>query len=523
MLSKNNITHIIFILLLILLGSFLRINNLGYSEFQDDEKKAMLRLKENQSLYSFFMEQRKGPMQFIVTSTVLAFNPDMRNEFLLRIPFTLMNIASIIVFYLIIYKLTKSKLISFLGSILFLTNGFIVGFSRIAQYQNINILFSLLALYCFIILGNSTKESTDQKIHSTELILKRKKEDPKLNNKLLKYGVFGIFFWCISLLAHWDAVFITIPMIYYFILFIKRTDIKKEQKIHIVKNMLVMAIPILIYLIPYIYNQTINQANVEYFDKRVGISNYPWERHKFIFELYNPYLTIYILPILGIFSLLIFRKSWIYIIWFIFNLITIKYLMEKPGTHLYNYVIPLIFLASLGISAIYKIKVVFYIVIFIPLIISLSFMYYQSYYLFVDHKKEYPWEEKTILQTNILGIDKDIILKTKVYEDKEVLTFGFPHYRNWKAINNFMNMDNKDCRYITNEGKEISQIYVDNYYGLTSTMTCYYIVDIKRPFITRGNGVIFAKAVGKKPIYTYKDIESDETLVKIYKIMGNKY
>ena len=142
----------IFGLIILFLATFiLRFINLGYSEFQDDEKKTRIVLNQQTNLIDFFLSQRKGPMQFLVAYVPLTYfqSNGYVNEFAVRLPFTVANFVTVFVLYALILKLTKSHLASFFVAFLFLVNGFVVGFSRIAQYQNLNLLFSITSLYFF--------------------------------------------------------------------------------------------------------------------------------------------------------------------------------------------------------------------------------------------------------------------------------------------------------------------------------------------------------------------------------------
>lgn len=474
------------LLTILFFGAFLRFQNLGYSEFQDDEKKAFIRPKSEQSVYSFFMDQRKGPMQFLVTEATKGFVEDTRNEFAFRLPFAVINLVSVLVFYLLLKELLDSHVVAALGSLIYLSNGFVVGFSRIVQYQNINLLFSLLAVYFF-------------------MLLSRRQRGAYL------FSLLGTLSFSVSLLAHWDAIFFVVPIIYFYGVFLLRKDVPRRKKVYVtVSNLVFGCVLLLPFLVPYIQNQLSHDDNVRYFGRRVGKSELSWARHQFIFELYNPFVTLLLLPLLSVFSLFKYKKSFIFVIWFVVNLLAIKYFMEKPGTHIYNYVIPVIFLASFGISALYKFKPVF-IAVLIPLLIAIAFLYYQSYMLFVDHNNEYPWDGKLVLHY------KNISYITAPYSEPEILTFGFPHYRNWKEINRVLNSDPDNCSYISNEGKEITQIYMDQKYGIINTRTCYYIVDVVRPFNIRGDGVVYAQIKGKEPVYVYS--RDDEDLVKVYKII----
>ncbi len=478
----------LFIILLISVALPLRLVNLGYSEFQDDEKKALIRLVPNQTTINFLLEQRKGPMQFFVTSIPRALLQSYKNEAAIRLPFALINTGSVIVLYLLLYKITQNKLASAFGALLYLTNGFIVGFSRIAQYQSLNLLFSFCAMYFY-----------------SDLIYKK--------THLIRSTLLGSFFWSLSFLSHWDAIWFGVPIFYYFTSFLFNKDYTSKYKMRVILyNFLLGCLMLLPFLLPYINIHTSNQASVAYFNKRFGISSYSLEQHKYIFELYNPfvtlplYLSLICLATIHTLTNKSGKAEFAYVIWLIVNFLAIKFFMSKPGTHIYNYVLPGIFLCTFIIAHIqnyfskYSKPFTVGFVFFVS-----SILFYQSYFLFVDHKNgEYPWEAKTIFNKT-----------TTPYVNKEVLTFGFPHFRDLDNVNNFINAQEDKCiYYISNEGKEVIQIYFDINYG--ETKECYYILSIKKPFISTRDGVNFAQTKGKAPIYIYNARGKDVT--KLYKI-----
>lgn len=480
---KNQIFSLI---LIVALSSILRLSNLGYSEFQDDEKKARINHKDG-TTREFLLNQRKGPLQFFVTEATSKVINDSRNELGFRIPFALVSILSVFAFYLVLSELFENEAIRLFGSLLFSTNGFFVGFGRIVQYQNLNLLFSLLALFMFIKLSKSSKLS-------------------------IVYALTGTFFFSLSVLTHWDAIFFVFPIGVYYLKFVLSKNRSHKKKLVITLTCFVIGCLVLLpYLIPYKDALANNSDNIKYFNRRVGISSYQVARHKFIFELYNPYFTFIFYSIMIGISLFTLRRSKVYVAWFILNFVLIRYFMQKPGTHIYNYVIPVIFMCAFALNFILNIKHVKYIAL--PLIIfSTGFTFFQSYRIFVDHRQEYPWDKKVIFSIG------NRVYATSEYIDKEVLAFGFPHFRNWKEINKIVQNDPDNCSYITNEGKEISQIYMNASYGIKKKRRCYYIVVVKRPFITGERGARYYETMGRTPIYTYFDNESNEAVVKVFKI-----
>lgn len=453
---KSIKNHIIIVALLIAVTIPLRFTDLGYSEFQDDEKKAFFRPPNNVTTIDFFLSRRKGPMQFVVSYIPYLITQDFRNEFAQRLPFTIANTLSVAVLYLLLFKLTRNYLASIFGTLFYITNGFIVGFSRIAQYQNLNLLFSFSSLYFYAhILDNK--------------------------RRIFSFTLLGTLFFSLSFLSHWDAVYVLVPIIYFFVKFLLRDDISKQYKKRVlIYNFVLGCLLLLPFLIPFVLHHSASPSSVDYFTRRYGASKYGLELHEYIFELYNPFFTLPVYLVLLGLSALVVRYKPLFFIWFIVNFIAIRFFMINPGTHVYNYLLPLIFLYTLLSSYLLtflsvKLKYLFAIVMFVVC----GVFYYQSYMIFVDHTVEYPWEAKVLFG-----------YETTPYVNKGVFTFGFPHFRNWKGMNAFLLKYNDSCSYITNEGKEISEYYMDLKYG--KEKDCFYTIKIKRPFISTRDGVVFA-------------------------------
>ncbi len=482
---KLNLTgfRLIALVLIFCVTFSLRFINLGYSEFQDDEKKAIIRVRQGSNVFEFFMQQRKGPMQFLVSSIPLSMNGwDTTDEFFIRLPFAIIGTLSACILYLLLLKITNNLPASLVATLLFSTNGFFVGFGRIAQYQNLNLFFSFLSLLFF---SFSTEKGRKVRIWSN----------------------LGTLSWCLSLLSHWDAVFFLVPIFYYVSVILSSREFDKVQKLKYIISNLVTALLILVpFLIPYLLSQASNDSNISYLGRRVGLSEYGLEKHKYIFELYNPIITLYVYPALALLALFKFRRSWIYFVWLILNFTSIFFFMSKPGTHIYNYVIPVIFLIAIGLSYL-KSKWSWGIVI-LPLLALTALLYYQSHRLFVDNSPEYPWYSKEIINYHV----------APEYVGNEVLTFGFPHNRNWKYISEVIRKDAVECRYyISNEGKEISEIYMSGIkYKSVENKTCYYIVKVKDGFIFNRDDTRYPEEIGRSPIYSY--YKNGKKVVDLYKV-----
>ncbi len=140
----NSILRFFPLLFLAFVTFWLRLNNLGYSDYYGDEIKAMWRPASGQSAIEYLYAQKKGPTEFLVTYLVRFIDPSYSNGFLLRLPFTLAGILGIYFFYRLV-EMHFGKKIALYSTLLLSVNGIFVGLMRYVQYQSFVILFSLLA------------------------------------------------------------------------------------------------------------------------------------------------------------------------------------------------------------------------------------------------------------------------------------------------------------------------------------------------------------------------------------------
>jgi len=440
-----------FLVVVLLALAALRFTNLGYSDYIPDETTVM---------------------QWLTVLTTNFFYRDVFNELVFRVPFALASVLSIIFFYKFLEEHTKNKYIALFGAFLFGVNGFTVAFGRIVQYQSLNLLFSTISLYLFARFSNEA---------DTRLCL------------------YGTVFFAFSLLAHWDAVFI-LPYIIY--VFMKR----KNLKLVIFSALLSLAL-FLPFFIPFaFFNYFSGEKHEEYFENRVGLrSEFNFADVRFKNALYNPFLFLEFSVIMLFVSIVWVRKYLIFWIWFVFAVGVFAFFARAPGTHIYNMLIPLVILAAAAFVEVSQLLPKDYRIIPFGLALIMGgFLYYQSYLVFVDLDKQYPWEQETVFR-----------YETKDY-DHSTLTnniLGFPHGRNWKEIREFIHsQENFDqFTFFTNENSAMASFYLDMEFDRTSKM---YVIGVKNPysFVTDYK---FSQLSGKKTVKTIKGA-NDETLAKIY-------
>lgn len=461
--SKSN-----FYLLLILVSSFtLRFVNLGYSDYQGDEIKALYFPTTGQSFFQFIMDQRKGPIQFILTFLIKVFDSSYNNQFFVRLPFAIAGFLSVYFFYKFV-TLHFGKKIAFYSSIFFATNGFFIAFSRIVQYQSFVILFMILSLYYL------------------SLAVKNK-------GFFVKGMYLSLICWGLSLLSHYDGIFILPFMVYLLLEWFRNKKVSKNTKIkHFIAAGLVSMFLVLVFYIPFVFS--LSDATKIYWQGRItGIVSQKMSSSVYLFSVYQPIYVVHIYTILfllgltflilGLLSIHILKLKklpgfvqrffshstdhmklihnnqlmiFFLILWFLIPFLFFEVYVYIPGTHIYCYLIPCFIFLAYGLVTLesltfkifeYNLMQLFNIVG--VLVLSL-FLFTQSFVIFVDSHKEYPWEQEkfffwTFPQINLL------------YHSS---LFGFPYYRDWEGIREFVSSFPEIIAYVTNERQAISRYFI---------------------------------------------------------------
>jgi hypothetical protein len=443
-----------YLLLLVAIASVLRFVNLGYSDFQGDEIKALFLPESGQGISEFLLTQRKGPIQFVITYLLKFANPEYDNQLLMRLPFAVAGILAVVFFYKFL-KWHFNEKVAFYASFFVATNGFFIAFSRIVQYQSFVILFSVLALYCF-----------------TLAIYKA--------NWQVKGIYLGFIFWALSVLSHYDGVFI-FPFVGYLLFAWARQQaltLSLKNLKHPIYAGLIFTGLLLVFYIPFILS--IDEATRGYWQGRIVGTGGKVSSSSYLFRVYQPIYVIHIYTILfalgivkifldnvgqilfsglvstrmlfqfaktrflGIGALLLllfkdsFQKSVALMFWFMLAFIFFEGFVDIAGTHIYTYLLPLTVFLGFGVLLIEElIHRIFSLVnlgkfakhvSFIGVFVIFSFIFAQSYAIFVDHAREYPWESEKFL---IWEFHKP----SPVFH---LSMFGFPYYRQWEDISTFI-------------------------------------------------------------------------------------
>ena len=446
--------------LLLILSTFFRFWDLGYSDYIPDEYKSFMILREGETPSDFFLRQRKGPMQFLLNSFTFQFSQDYRNELLHRIPFTLISSINVFLFFLLAKRLTskldKSFEISIISAFLFSFNGFIFGFSRIAQYQNLNMFFSFISVLLFF-----------------------RVMDQKSGFRQILFAFLSSIFFIFSILSHWDAVFYLILILCLLVSkYVEVKDLKlvlRTVTTFLVTNLIILGT--LLYF--YLSKLSENASNQDYLERRIEFLSSNLSNFYNYIVLYNPYLFFSLAIVSIIYSFYFFKKNIQINIWFLVTLTIFILFFKKPGTHIYNFLLPVFLMMGIFLTQIWELKykkipAKFQVLKYPVILVVLFFIFFQTYILFVDSKNEYPFE-----------VDKILLLKTHEYkyaEEEKLPLFGFPNRRNWNEINSYLLEENKkrgkDLKYISNEDDGIVKWYLDLKYGQGEE---FYYIGVKNP------------------------------------------
>lgn len=446
--------------LLVILAAVLRFVNLGYSDYQGDEIKALFLPTQGQSIWDFLLAQRKGPLQFFITFLLKFIDPSYNNEFLVRLPFALAGVISVYFFYKLVKEHFGNR-ISLYATLFFLTNGFLVAFSRMAQYQSLVIMFMLGALYYFSIAAS--------------------KKDYEIKGIYL-----GFIFWAISLLSHYDGVFIAPFAAYLLYNWWKVSAFDKKKKLIVLGSAAAISAAILAaFYVPFVLGLT--DKTLDYWEGRLtGEVSGKIASSLYLFSVYQPIYVVHFYKILaglgGLLALLSFFQNKPFVkktvekfkvmtvynvkalaalvLWFVPAFLVMEKLVYIPGTHIYTYLIPLFVILAFGLYLVENVmrgivgKNIGRSVFIYGMILMFSFIYLQSYMVFVDNKVEYPWrEEKFFFWT--------FPRPNGIYH---LSMFGFPYYRNWEGIRDFVRSATFEptiAAYSTNERKSLVRYYVN--------------------------------------------------------------
>ncbi len=235
------------LVIVLLVGAFFRLANLGYSEFHSDEATVVLRSAGTlQGYESTLFLHRKGPTEILLVTPIFS-STDRLTELSARLPFALAGLTFLAAAYLLVLRLFGIGP-AFLAGLLLALEGYMIAFSRIVQYQ------SIVLLMCAV----------------TLLLLYRLWRYPI---GLLPYGMTAALIWATGLLSHWDAAFIA-PVVLLLAVALGNQCVREGRGrsfgLAVAAAIALGTVLLLLFYLPYVRHPGIQGTSNYLFGERIG-------------------------------------------------------------------------------------------------------------------------------------------------------------------------------------------------------------------------------------------------------------
>lgn len=453
--TKFSRNEALFLLLLFVITVLLRAPQLGYSHFYGDETK-VLYLRKDTAASDFMLNQRKGPVQFVAAWGMEKITGEF-DELSTRIPFLIAGVLAVFAFYFMIRELFDWQ-VAGIASLIFSVNGFFIAFSRTVQYQSFLMLFGFISIWA--VLKSSHKTSLISILARALHFLKKlvKKRQRKIGSRQIHLTISGVFL-ALAYLAHWDALFFSVVVGAVLI-----RVVRSKSQVYTAKEVvLFFLIPFLavlaLFFVPYFSQGYFTEHVSGYISRRLSGSNQLTNSSLYTFYIYNNHI-LYFLPFL--FAPLAFSKGFkkmnfnlsLVLVWFLVSFIAFEIIFSNPGTHILNYFLPLIVLSAVGIHKTYEMikksknKQLHWaaLAVFITSIVLMSLCSARTYIPALN--KGYPW--------------KQLNEKKGIYaSNNQLFLYGFPYYRGWDKVRDWVDEKGGIRSYYTNDNVTIAEYYLE--------------------------------------------------------------
>lgn len=252
---------------LLLTGGLLRLNGLGYSEFQGDEARVVLRTAATLEDIDALLSHMKGPGEILLPAAVYAIVGRI-DEQTARLPFSLLNLTGLFAVFLLGWRLF-GPVAGWSAAMVLALDGYFVGFGRIVQYQSI--------VFCLAVL--------------TVLVLHRLMRSPRL---LTNYLTLAALFLGVGLLAHYGAALVALPAGY----LLWRVWRKGTGLVQVARAMIIPiatgTVILAVFYIPFVLHPNFSATYGYIADDRIG-ADFPYNNLRDFFVRTTVYSTTYYL------------------------------------------------------------------------------------------------------------------------------------------------------------------------------------------------------------------------------------
>jgi len=274
----------------------------------------------------------------------------------------------------------------------------------------------------------------------------------------LKTLVAGVLAFSVGFYFHWDMVYIGPIILVYFLWGVKKN--------HVLAFLLSTLPLLLLYLVPYVLASG-EAGTAAYLSGRAGFVGEislreRLENYRYIINLYNPFIFL-------------------------------------------NFFVFVCFSLALN-RVLEKTKKIGHVALGIPILMLTAFFTYQSYMLFVDLEKEYPWQRETFFN------GWETVEYT--HENSSRYMIGFPINRYFKeAATELRKMypDYEEFTFDTNENNKIAEFYLELDKDASDKMFLFAVKDPASFVVDTG----FGRYRGKEEVLKLKN-EERRTMNKVY-------
>lgn len=310
------------IVVLLLVGGWLRLTNLGYSEFQGDEARAMLRAAAViQGYEDVLFIHRKGPAEILLPALFYTLAGQI-DEGTARLPFALANLTALMMLVLLGWRLLDAWS-GWLAGMLLTVDGYFIAFARIVQYQSMIFLTTVVLVWLFT--------------HAADRPSRTKSTLP------VAALIFGV-----GLLAHYEAIMVVFPLVFPLWQILQSND--RSVLGSLGWSVVLFSFVFFSFYLPFVLNSTFADTYRYLSQSRVGLGGqFPhnnlgdfWERT----TLYSPSLYLAALALFGLVALLLMahrnvrqeakRWKWILLPWWLVPFSLTMFGISDPRTHVYT-------------------------------------------------------------------------------------------------------------------------------------------------------------------------------------------
>ncbi len=530
---------ILLIALVLFLASFYRFGALGHSEYQGDEiDVTSLAQAAISGQDDAFFWHKKGPAELAVATAFALFTNGF-DELALRFPFALASTLAVLAAFLVASHMFNQR-VAGLAGVLLAIEGITLGFSRMVQYHGVVILALTLTFYCFYRLNRV--------------------DDSAL---AARYQLLGAGFLAFSLLAHYEAALMGLPLLFLYGQRYGRRFLNDNGRTLLLSSGLV-AIILAAYYLPFVLHPHFAQTFKSYTTIRISPERGPFNNLPDYFVSNIFYNSIYyvvtltallmvacvesvwrglsrsrglaiailLLFVLGLigsilfpslitlgevkYSILLFLPLFIafwlgrgisverraIFLWFFSYLIFYAFVIRVPGLHYYCLSPAWAIIAALGLETVYLItrkSRTLFALTCTAAVVIYALSAFYTYVLFVRTEPEYALSYP----------QHRIALYWNTHQERPLRFFGLPHKSGWNTIGCLYRAGTLQGDYRTNEKSEVASWYTGEepsqgerprYYFIAENPTeKEYKQDYPRALLQREYQVVGTVTVGDRP------------------------